>query len=392
MLNECAGRRRRAAVSGTCCLALLSIAPLGRAASQATVTTPVTVVSGFVRDSSGNPLQGAQVFAGQTLAATTGANGAFRIPGFTHGLLTLAVRHMGFRPSLTQWELDSDSLSLDLRLSRMPAELPAVKVMARAQPYDGRLAGFNQRRQHSVGYFITRDQIEKRSDHVITDALREVPGVRLRTVTGGGRVAYMSGSRCAALVFVDGFPATNGGFDLNGIDLEAVEGIEVYPNASTMPSEFIAPGGGEQCGVVAIWLSPMRPRVRSDAVRQEDQADVAKLIASHEVYAPDSVDEQATLVENTARVSYPDSLLRAGVGARLVATFVVDSVGEVEIRTLEVKGTPTPPAAFVRAVREALRGARFKPARIGAAAVRQLVVLPFVFDPHAPRVSQASTP
>jgi len=308
-------------------------------------------------------------------------------------LLTLTIRHLGYRPSVTQWDVGSDSMNLNLQLVRIPTELPSIHVTARAQPFDSRLAGFNSRRQQGVGYYVTRDQIEKRSDHVVTDVLREVPGIRLRTLTGGGRQAYMSGSRCAALVYVDGFPATQGGFDLNGIDLDAVEGIEVYPNESSMPSEFIAPGGGEQCGVVAIWLSPMRPRKRSDAApRDEDPADVSQMIASHQVFVADSVDQQAALVEGTAKVEYPDSLLRAGVAAHLIASFVVDTVGEVELRTLQVKGTPAPAAAFVSAIRSALGRSVFSPARVAGQAVRQVVVLPFLFDPHALPSEHASVP
>lgn len=397
---ERAVRQWRVVASALCYAVVLAGAPFGRAASQGAAAPAVAtaVIAGFVKDTSGVPLGGAEVSTGPSITTTTGPRGTFRLVGVERGTVTLTIRRLGFRPSVTQWDVDGDSLTLNFQLSRVPAELPIVHVTARAQPFDGRLAGFNQRRQHAIGYYITRDQIEKRSDHVVTDALREVPGIRLRNLPGGGREAYVSGSRCAAVVFVDGFPATagrlsqGGGFDLNGIDLDAVEGIEVYPNAATMPSEFMAPGGDEQCGVVAIWLSPMRPRVRSDAAPHYDETDdVSKLIAARQVFVADSVDEQASLVDGTANVTYPDSLFRAGVGAKLLASFVVDTIGEVELPTLEVKGTPKPAPAFVSAIRAALGRSSFRPARRGGQAVRQVVVLPFLFDPKAVQPDHAAT-
>lgn len=383
--------RQMAPVVGLCAA---MATPAARAASQNTgALAPATVISGVVRDTSGQPLTGAQVSAGGAFAATTSQSGAFRLMGVPRGPITLTVRHLGFRMITTHWDADGDSLSLDLRLNHLPATLPAYRVVARAQPYDARLAGFNSRRERRLGYYITRADLEQRSDHVVADALREVPGIRLHTSRDGGSVAYVAGARCAALIFVDGFPATLGNFDLNGIDLDAVEGIEVYPNAASMPSEFLAPGGGEQCGVVAIWLAPMRPRARSDAVRQQQKdVDVAALISSHQVYRPDSVDEQASLVSGTTTVAYPDSLLRAGIGGQLFASFVVDTAGAVEIATLSVKAAFAPAAAFVSAIRAALGRSEFTPARLAGRAVRQLVVLPFLFDPNAVDSARSSLP
>jgi hypothetical protein len=337
------------------------------------------VVNGFVRDSSGNPLSGAQVFIGAHYSATTGANGAFRVQGVPHGILTATARHLGFRMLFTRVNVASDSITADLRLVALPAALPAVRVVARAQPYESRLAGFNARRKQNVGYFITREDIERRSDKIMTDALRELPGVRIVGLRGGGSTVFLRGARCPALVFINGFAATLGWFDLSAMDLTGVEGIEVYPNSSTTPGEFVSTSNMEHCGVVAIWTAPMRPNVSaSRAMRAEQQSSGESL---RPAYSPDSVEEQATLVAGSARVVYPDSLFHAGVSARLVASFVVNTSGRAELATLKVTGNPAPAPEFVSAIRDGLRGSEFTPARRDGHAVRQVVVLPFVFEP-----------
>jgi len=69
------------------------------------------------------------------------------------------------------------------------------------------------------------------------------------------------------MFYLDGFPATSGPMDLDMIDLSGVEGIEVYAGMTSIPAEFMGVVGGEQCGVIAVWSRPTRPRRRDHAGR-----------------------------------------------------------------------------------------------------------------------------
>jgi protein TonB len=74
---------------------------------------------------------------------------------------------------------------------------------------------------------------------------------------------------------------------------------------------------------------------------------------------------------------YPETLRGAGVEGEVVAEFVVDSTGRVEPATVAIVQRAHP--LFEQAVRQALRGMRFRPAQAGGRTVRQLVRQPFTF-------------
>jgi protein TonB len=74
---------------------------------------------------------------------------------------------------------------------------------------------------------------------------------------------------------------------------------------------------------------------------------------------------------------YPETLRGAGVEGEVVAEFVVDTTGRVEPATVTFPQRAHP--LFEQAVRQALRGMRFRPAEAGGRTVRQLVRQPFVF-------------
>jgi outer membrane biosynthesis protein TonB len=65
------------------------------------------------------------------------------------------------------------------------------------------------------------------------------------------------------------------------------------------------------------------------------------------------------------------------VAGRVVARFVVDTLGRVEPGSVQVVAADHP--LFAATVREALGAMRFRPARAGGVRVRQLVELPFAF-------------
>jgi protein TonB len=74
---------------------------------------------------------------------------------------------------------------------------------------------------------------------------------------------------------------------------------------------------------------------------------------------------------------YPDILRSGGVEGQVLAQFVVDTTGRVEIASFKVLRTDH--AMFEQAVRSALPNMRFLPAEVGGRKVKQLVQQPFVF-------------
>jgi periplasmic protein TonB len=78
------------------------------------------------------------------------------------------------------------------------------------------------------------------------------------------------------------------------------------------------------------------------------------------------------------RPRYPDALRQSRVEGKVEIEFVVDERGRVDMNTVKV--IESTHALFTSAVRSALRGMRFSPARVNGVAVRQFVRLPVVFQ------------
>src|SRR5689334_1957917 len=210
----------------------------GQPAGSGAMGASAGTLTGVVRDNMGSPVAGARVVSGSS-EAITDSSGSFTLRGLASGALTLDVRRLGYEPLSSSVTVGDPRLSLELRMKPVGQMLPAVRVRARAEPYESRLAGFNARRAKKLGYYITRDEIERRNDFSMTAALRRIPGVRPYTMSGAlGRTVRLPGSTCPPLVFVDGFPASLGSFDLDMIDLAGVEGVEVYLHGSAIPADF----------------------------------------------------------------------------------------------------------------------------------------------------------
>ena len=90
------------------------------------------------------------------------------------------------------------------------------------------------------------------------------------------------------------------------------------------------------------------------------------------------VDSQVRLVPNTANPKYPDAHKAAKVAGEVLAQFVVDTSGLIDLPTIKFLNKPD--SLFAQAVRDELPNMRFVPAYVGSKKVRQLVQLPFRFD------------
>jgi len=175
---------------------------------------------------------------------------------------------------------------------------------------------------------------------------------------------------------MDGFPATAGAFDVDMIDASSLEGVEVYPSLSSVPPELLGPRSLDRCGVVALWSRPAPARRR---VQPMKPSELARLVESHQVLTADEVDVVAKPAGEIPVPEYPDSLWKARVGGRVLLEFVVDTTGSVEAETIGV--VTASHTGFVAPARTVAAQVTFTPAKRQNRLVRQLVQLPFVFEP-----------
>lgn len=100
-------------------------------------------------------------------------------------------------------------------------------------------------------------------------------------------------------------------------------------------------------------------------------------VISDQPYFEFQVEKSAEMMPNSATPRYPQMLVSAGIVGRVVAQFVVDTTGRVEVGTFEV--IESDHEQFTQAVRQVLPRLRFYPAEIGGRKVKQHVQQPFAF-------------
>ncbi len=338
-------------------------------------------VRGLVSDALGGGLVNAEVqWLPDGTIVRTNAEGRYVLNAIPVGRATLRVRRVGYVAK--QLEIDvvaGPAMTLDWRLERASQQLNSVLITARREPYDGRLEGFRTRLEAKRGgYFITRARIEQTGNRNLLDAFRGVPGVRIGTFGRGGRVVRFRSNTCTPLVFVDGFAASATDFDFESIDLNMVEGIEMYMSSSSVPPELMGPRGLEQCGVIAIWSRPAQLRLPTTRSTDERRAELVAQLAAGKVLTTEQVDSQAALTTGELEVIYPELLWRNHVDGQATVEFVVDDRGRLDWSTLAVVSSTKP--EFATAVIEALAATKWQAAMKGRAAVSQLFVLTVAFS------------
>src|SRR5919201_374382 len=98
---------------------------------------------------------------------------------------------------------------------------------------------------------------------------------------------------------------------------------------------------------------------------------------SDQPYFEFQVEKQVAALPDNPRPRYPDMLRSANVEGEVLAQFVVDTTGRVEMNTFKVLKSSHD--LFTNSVKQALTGMRFYPAEIGGRKVKQLVQQPFNF-------------
>ncbi len=239
---------------------LLSIAVVALFVIGRTVTAQATgTLTGKVTDSDRAPLPRVQVkLTGTALEAETQPDGTFTLTGVSPGRHTVELRLLGYAAKAELVDVAAGAMvTVSFLLSRAAVELDTVSVTARLSPH---LEGFEQRRVRGIGRFFTRAEILKTNARGISDVLRRVPGLMLQTSPHNDGSMVESGrtsrnSSCPVRYYLNGspLPVASGGTINSFVQLDAVEGIEVYSGASQIPAEFNSVGLRSLCGVVVVW-------------------------------------------------------------------------------------------------------------------------------------------
>lgn len=247
-------------------LAALLAVPLGGAGAWAQAPAS-TIVFGTVRNASGVPIPGADIWLeGTTAKVVSNDSGEFRIDDAPNGRQKVMVRRVGFRPDSRRVSLSpGETRQVKFTLEGMLEELDAVIVTAQ-KGANGRMAEFWARRMVGVGVFITRDEIDRRHPPQTSDLFHSVMGIKVlsggaaepvRLVTGrqaisAARGANTAGSSvCPMQYYVDGMFMSPGTFSVDEIVPVQIEAIEIFRGPSEIPARFRQRETG--CGLVVIW-------------------------------------------------------------------------------------------------------------------------------------------
>ena len=236
----------------------LTIAALcGCSLAAAAQQVPATLV-GVVRDSAGTPIPAVEVrFTGtDQISVRTNDSGGFRMVNVPVGIGKVTVRRMGFAPATAEVRLRSGRTdSLVFALNALATTLAGVLVEDEYEARSHRLlAGFWERRSRGFGYFLTRDEIEKRDAHEFTDLARMAPNVQVGTRNGRRVIRFTrsaTGRDCPPQYVVDGMKIENGSPD--EFTPQDVEAVEFYSGPATIPPQFAPRFNSFTCGAVVIW-------------------------------------------------------------------------------------------------------------------------------------------
>ena len=341
---------------------------------------PNGVLSISVRDSLGRSIVGAELMVdGTQVRGVTDERGEIRFNAVRGGPATVRVRRLGFMPTSIDVMVDQRAPVTSIVTLTPIAQRLAPIIVKGGSAYTGRMAGFYQRRDLGIGHFVSREKLEHDNPGQLTEVFRRLPGVQItstRFIRNAIRFRGNSGT-CWPLVWLDGAPLPTAEFDLDFLAPSSIEGIEVYSGISQVPPQFMGARGMGSCGVIVVWSreGERREKKRKKPVTATELAD---MVASLKVYTPDQVDVPARS-DSLSRPQplYPETLLFTGVPGQVLAEFVVDTLGHVELDTFGVISSTNP--KFTQAVQRALPDWAYAPAMLNGKRVRQLVQQPFNF-------------
>lgn len=251
------------------CIAIGATAMQTLPAQQAAAAqvAAVRAVEGTVADPEGTPVARATIAlrVGDSITSqvTADDNGRFRFQEVTATSATLSVRRLGFRPRNVKIAADAYGKFAPVFVTLEPAAVRLAGALVEddstGAPLSAGMRGFEQRRQtNHFGHYLDEDDIARMHPHYMSDALRAVPGVRIRPDRRHGndvRIGSCGGgsdfsSKAGPLVWVDGMRMIGAELD-DVVRPENVAGIEVYNALVGVPGEYF--DRSASCGTILVW-------------------------------------------------------------------------------------------------------------------------------------------
>jgi hypothetical protein len=228
---------------------------------------------GIVRNRNGSGVAGATVVAvGTNSQAVADALGEFTLSDVVAGSRIIEARAIGYPPTRAQTTIrPGRTQRVELALADSIPVLDPVTVVERYEPYLARV-GFALRRHTAIGHFVDTTDIQRSGAVQVEEALRLIPGVRLRPngssylvelQRGEGQITNRAlANYCPPSYFIDGvyFPLPPLQTPSLPLVPEEVLGIEVYSNLSSAPPQYQRLDSS--CGVILIWTKRGVPRQR----------------------------------------------------------------------------------------------------------------------------------
>lgn len=359
-------------------LAAFLTAPATAAMAQ---SAPVCAAAVSVRDSNGTSLFDATVIVGDGAVRTDSAGEARFILG-SNTPAYARVRRLGYAPARLMLfpSCGAPPIPTQVTLDPIAARLSTVTVSAARRPvYSGPMAQFYERRARGDGVFFTYAEMLQRNAQRLTDLLRGVNGLgELGMRPGTGRSSRRGADRCYPILVIDGMVQSRiGEINTDVFDPRGLAGVEVYPDASRTPAEFLALNNGSRCGTIVIWSR------RSDTYQSESRVAGRDVIPDSLIFEAGDVDQLATL--DTARSVtpvYPSTLRRKAIDGEVALEVVVASDGRPDARATKVLSATH--RAFGEAVLQGLPLLTFEPARRNEQPVAQRLRMTIAFKANDP--------
>jgi hypothetical protein len=197
-------------------------------------------IAGVVLDEAGHPVGDADVYAfPEKNRAKTDSTGKFSIANLPSGFYHVRVRRLGYRPGEITTDLgDNGHVDLNIELAVRPAMLDSVIVQADGKCASVSFTGFNCRKQHGKGVYLTDDDLADKGAIELGEVFRDVNGFRLETRStryGPKPIPYATRGGCINAL-VNGRPIAL----TNPLPLFATEliAVEIYPLPSSVPAEY----------------------------------------------------------------------------------------------------------------------------------------------------------
>ncbi len=216
---------------------------------------PVPVVGDVIDILTGQPITSARI-----TFRTTGADpelvwegvsdqrGRFRTSNLTAGQYRVEISALGYG-MVSQEIAVFGPAQVDLRAELAPEAValePLVVTSRRRTLLEAQ--GFYDRREMRVGHTFNREEIEARGAYAVTDLVRTIPGVQVRTDATGRSAGVTMRGQCSPDIFIDGV-RLNGPMTLDEfVNVTDLEGLEVY-RGSNAPVRFTRSG----CGAILAW-------------------------------------------------------------------------------------------------------------------------------------------